>query len=86
LIVRWKRPVQHRTAPTETIGGATVAALRFVRYSPSLRGMMLRSGLTMFFASALLALMPSIARAVSASPPDTASYWDASARAPFSAR
>jgi MFS family permease len=30
--------------------------------------MMLRSGLTMFFASALLALMPSIARAVSASP------------------
>src|SRR4029077_12302156 len=49
LIVRWKRPVQHRTGPTETIGGATVAALRFVRYSPSLRGMMLRSGVTMFF-------------------------------------
>src|SRR5882672_10075217 len=46
LVVRWKRPVRHRTAPTETIGGATVAALRFVRYAPSLRGMMLRSGLT----------------------------------------
>lgn len=68
LVVRWKRPVRHPTTPAETIGGATVAALRFVRYSPSLGGMMLRSGLTMFFASVLLALMPSIARGVSASP------------------
>src|SRR5713101_1299541 len=68
LIVRWKRPVRHRTTPTETIGGATVAALRFVRYSPSLRVLMLRSGLTMFFASALLALMPSVAKSISDSP------------------
>src|SRR5205085_10280784 len=47
---------------------ATVAALRYVRYSPSLRDMMFRTGLTMFFASALLALMPSVARSVSDSP------------------
>src|SRR5436190_19508282 len=68
LIVRWKRPIRHRTTPPETLAGATVAALRYVRFSPSLRGMMLRSGLTMFFASALLALMPSVARGVSDSP------------------
>ena len=68
LIVRWKRPIRRRTTPPETVAGATVAALRYVRYSPSLRGMMFRAALTMFFASALLALMPSIARSVSDSP------------------
>jgi MFS family permease len=68
LVLRWKRPIRRRTTPPETVAGATVAALRYVRFSPQLRGMMLRSGLTMFFASALLALMPSVARGVSDSP------------------
>ena len=68
LVARWKRPIRRRTTPPETVGGATIAALRYVRFSPSLRGIMFRSGLTMFFASALLALMPSVARAVSDSP------------------
>src|SRR5438105_1416193 len=68
LVVRWKRPVRRRTTPPETVAGATVAALRYVRYSPWLRGMMLRTYLSMFFASALLALLPSIARDVSGSP------------------
>jgi MFS family permease len=68
LIARWKRPIRRHATPPETVAGATVAALRYVRFSPSLRGMMLRSGLTMFFASALLALMPSVARGVSDSP------------------
>ena len=64
VVARWKRPIRHRTTPPETVTGAMVAALRYVRYSPSLRGMMMRSALTMFFASALLALMPLVARAV----------------------
>jgi MFS family permease len=68
LVARWKRPVRRRTTPPETLTGATVAALRYVRFSPSIRVLMLRSGLTMFFASALLALMPSLARSVSDSP------------------
>src|SRR6202035_5838355 len=68
LVARWKRPIRRRTTPPETLAGATVAALRYVRYSPSLGGMMVRSGLTMFFASALLALMPSVAKGVSDSP------------------
>jgi MFS family permease len=68
LVARWNRPARRRTTPPETVTGATVAALRYVRFSPALRGMMIRAGATMFFASALLALMPSVARTVSASP------------------
>jgi MFS family permease len=64
LVARWQRPARRRTTPPETVGGATVAALRYVRYSPALRRMMIRAGLTMFFASALLALLPSVASGV----------------------
>jgi MFS family permease len=68
LVARWKRPIRRRTTPPETLAGATVAALRYVRFSPPIRILILRSGLTMFFASALLALMPSVAKSVSGSP------------------
>jgi len=68
LVARWKRPVRRRTTPPETLAGATVAALRYVRFSPSIRVLILRSGLTMFFASALLALMPSVAKSITDSP------------------
>ena len=68
VVVRWKRPVRRRTTPRETLAGATIAALRYVRFSPALRVLMSRSGVTMFFASALLALMPSVAKSVSDSP------------------
>jgi MFS family permease len=68
LVARWKRPIRRRTTPPETLAGATIAALRYVRFSPTLRVLMFRSGLTMFFASALLALLPSVARSVSDSP------------------
>ena len=68
LVARWKRPIRRRTTPPETVAGATVAALRYVRFSPALRAIMLRAGLTMLFASALLALLPSLAKSVSNSP------------------
>ena len=68
LVLRWKRPARPRTTPPETLAGATVAALRYVRFAPSLRVLMFRSAVTMFFASALVALMPSLARTVSDSP------------------
>jgi predicted MFS family arabinose efflux permease len=68
VIARWKRPVPRRLAPVETVSGASVAAVRYVRYSPQLRFMMLRAGLTMFAASALLALLPSVARSMSNRP------------------
>jgi predicted MFS family arabinose efflux permease len=68
VIGRWKRHPRARTAPPETLSGATAAAMRYVRYSPALRALLIRSGAVMFFASALLALLPSVAHRVSKSP------------------
>jgi MFS family permease len=68
VVWRWKRPVHKRTAPPETVRGATVAAIRYVRYAFALRAPMLRSGVVMFFASASFALLPTIAHKVSNSP------------------
>ncbi|MGA8622958.1 MAG: MFS transporter [Candidatus Sulfotelmatobacter sp.] len=68
VIARWKRPRHKRTTPPETLNGAMVAALRYVRYSPAIRALIFRSGILMFFASGLLALLPSVAHQVSHSP------------------
>jgi MFS family permease len=68
VVARWKRPVAKRTTPPETVTGATVAAIRYVRYSPAVRIVLLRAGAAMFFASGLLALLPSIAHRVNDSP------------------
>ena len=68
VIARWQRPTRKRLMPLETVTGATVAALRYVRHSPEIRIVMLRAGVTMFAASALLALLPSLARSVSDRP------------------
>ena len=67
VVARWKRPSRARTAPSETLPGATVAAIRYVRNVPATRAVMLRSGAVMFFASAPFALLPAIAHAVSGS-------------------
>ncbi len=68
VVARWKRQPRKRSTPAETVGGATAAAIRYVRYSPAVRTVLLRSGVGMFFASALLALLPSVAHGVSKSP------------------
>jgi len=65
LIARWRRPVRTRLVPLETVSGAMIAAVRYVRYSPGIRLLLLRAGLTMFMASALLALLPTVARTLS---------------------
>jgi len=65
VILRWKRHPRRRTAPVETFTGATVAAVRYTRYSPELRTVLFRSGAGMFFASGLLALLPALAHQVS---------------------
>jgi len=66
VIALWKRPATRRSTPAETVTGATAAGLRYVRYSPALRRLMIRSGLAMFF-SGCLALLPSVANEVSRS-------------------
>ncbi len=64
VVARWKRPIRKRTVPTETLTGATVAAIRYVRHSPMILTVVIRTGVVMFFSSALFALLPSVARTV----------------------
>ena len=64
VVARWKRPVRKRTAPPETMSGATVAALRYVNHSPEILTVLMRTGVVMFFSSALFALLPSVAKSV----------------------
>jgi len=67
VVARWKRPVRQRTTPAETLGGATVAAIRYVRNVAAARAVMLRSGMVVFCASAPFALLPTVAHRVSGS-------------------
>jgi len=68
VITRWNRPRKKHSAALETLSGATMAAVRYVRYSPALLFVVLRAGATMFAASALLALLPALARTMSGRP------------------
>ncbi len=34
VVAKWKRPIRKRSAPPETLTGATIAAIRYVRNSP----------------------------------------------------
>ncbi len=48
VVARWKRPIRKRTAPAETLAGATVTAIRYVRHSPAILIVLMRTGLVMF--------------------------------------
>jgi MFS family permease len=65
VIARWKQPVVKRSIPAETFRGATAAAFRYVRYSPDIRRLLVRSAFIIFFASAFWALLPAVAKNVS---------------------
>lgn len=67
VVARWKRAVRVRATPAESLGGATVAALRYVRNAAMVRTVILRSGVVIFCASAPLALLPTVAHRVSGS-------------------
>jgi len=64
VIARWKRPIRKRTAPPEALRGATVDAIRYVRHSPAIITVVTRTGIVMFFSSALFALLPTVAKSV----------------------
>jgi MFS family permease len=64
VVARWKRPIREQTAPPETLTGATVAAIRYVRNSPAILAVLIRTGTVMFFSGSLFALLPSVARSV----------------------
>jgi MFS family permease len=67
VVARWKRPVRARMTPAETLGGATIAAIRYIRNAPVTRAVTLRAGVVMFCASALFALLPMVAHTISGS-------------------
>ena len=64
VIARWKRPVHKSRLPAETISGATFAAIRYVRYSPSIRTLLVRAGCVIFCTSAFWALLPAVAKSL----------------------
>jgi MFS family permease len=68
VIARWKRPARKSTLPLETFRGATSAAIRYVRYSPGIRTLLLRSAVLIFFTSSFWALLPTAAKDISKSP------------------
>jgi len=67
VIFTWKRPLRKSKLQTETLGGASAAAIRYVRYSPGIRTLLLRSGIVIFFASSFWALLPLVAKELSKS-------------------
>src|ERR1700688_1529807 len=64
VVARWKRPIRRKSAPPKSFSGATVAAIRYVRHSPAILTVLLRTGIVMFFSSALFALLPTVSRSV----------------------
>ncbi|MGA8430271.1 MAG: MFS transporter [Candidatus Sulfotelmatobacter sp.] len=65
VVAKWKRPIRQRTTPPETLTGATVASIRYVRNSPAILAVLFRTSVVLFSSSALFALLPSLARSVS---------------------
>jgi hypothetical protein len=68
VVARWKKPIRKQSAPPETLTGATVAAVRYVRNSPAKLTVLIRTGIVLFFSSSLFALLPSVARSVDERP------------------
>ena len=64
VVARWRRPTRKQTGPAETMTGATVAAVRYVRNSPAILTVLVRTGIILFFSSSLFALLPSVAKSV----------------------
>lgn len=62
VLVRWRPPSTLRSLPRETLGIAVAAGVRFVAGSPAIRTVLLRSAVFCIAASALMALMPLLAK------------------------
>jgi MFS family permease len=62
VLFSWKRPVEQRQFPPESIPAAMMAGLRYVALSPSIRSVLIRAVVFGTAASSIWALMPLIAR------------------------
>ncbi|MCP3729023.1 MFS transporter [Sphingomonas sp. MG17] len=62
VLLRWRPAETPRLLPRETLGVAMAAGIRYVLQSPNILGVLLRSGVFGVAASAMMALVPLIAR------------------------
>jgi MFS family permease len=62
VLARWKKPPRKSVLPAERVFGAVRAGVRYARHSPDLRNVFVRTGIFIFFGSALWALLPLLAR------------------------
>lgn len=62
LLLRWRRAPRRTALPPEHVLQAMQVGVRFVRYDPALCAALIRTGLFVFFGSALWALLPLVAR------------------------
>ena len=62
VLLRWRPPPNPNPLPRETLGIAVAAGIRFVAGSPAIRRVLLRSAIYCIGASALMALMPLLAK------------------------
>lgn len=64
VLTRWRPPQIPQLLPRETMGTAVMAGIRYVSMSPAIRSVLARSALFGFGASAVIALMPLLAKHV----------------------
>ena len=62
VLYHWRRTTKVSLASTEPLSSAIRAGIRYARYAPALRAVLIRTGLFVLFASALWALLPVLAR------------------------
>jgi MFS family permease len=71
VLRRWRPPLSPQLLPRETLGAAIAAGVRYVALSPAIRTVLGRSAMFGFGASAVMALMPLVARDLIAGGPLT---------------
>ncbi len=62
VLWRWRREPRRATLPAERLATAMRAGIRYVRYAPALRTVVVRTAAFVVFASALWALLPLVAK------------------------
>jgi MFS family permease len=61
-LFRWQRQRPEPTAPVERVGEAVRAGGRYIRHSPNLKAVLVRTAIFTLFASAIWALLPLVSR------------------------
>jgi MFS family permease len=62
VLFLWKREVRASSVPAERVVQAMRSGLRYARHAPALQAVLVRTGLFIFFGSAMWALLPSLSR------------------------